>query len=408
MKFDLVVIGGGAAGFFAAINAAMLNPKLKIVILEKSTRVLQKVKISGGGRCNVTNIISEPRELVKNYPRGEQYLENPFTRFTSKDTVTWFKKQGVELKTEKDGRIFPVSNSSQTIIDCFLDLCQNYGITIKVSTDVKSFEKTDDLWTIKSSYNSFLAKNLLVATGSSPAFLNNLLENNFEIVAAVPSLFTFTLENKEICELSGLSVPQAKVGIIGSDSSKTGPLLVTHWGFSGPAVLKLSSQAAIELHNLNYNFTLYVCWLNLSSTETIEFLKNLAKKEGKRNVISHNPFDLPARLWKFICKKAGIREFQNWAECGKKQFNSLVTVLCKDTYKVIGKSTNKDEFVTAGGVEMGGIDLATYASKSHEGLFFAGEVLNTDGYTGGFNFQAAWTSGFLVARAVATEKTTAQ
>ncbi len=401
---DLVVIGGGAAGFFAAINAAMLNPKLKIIILEKSPKVLQKVKISGGGRCNVTNIISKPQELIKNYPRGEKFLENPFNEFTSKDTVSWFKNQGVDLKVEKDGRIFPVSNSSQTIIDCFLDLCKKYSIIIEVSTDVKSFQQSDNLWTVKTSENGFLTKNILVATGSSPAFLKNLAENSFEIANAVPSLFTFTVGNKEICQLSGLSVSDAKVGILGSGSAKTGPLLITHWGFSGPAVLKLSSHAAVILNDLNYDFILCVNWINRSSTQINESLKNLSSEAGKRNVISHNPFDLPSRLWKFLCNKAEIREFQNWAECGKKQFNNLTAVLSNDTYKVVGKSTNKDEFVTAGGVEMAEINLSTYESISHKGLFFAGEVLNTDGYTGGFNFQAAWTSGFLVAKAISSEK----
>lgn len=406
MKYDLVVVGGGAAGFFAAINAAMLKPTLKIIILEKSQRVLQKVKISGGGRCNVTNVISEPSDLVKNYPRGEHFLENPFSEFTSHDTVKWFEKQGIELKAEKDGRIFPISDSSQTIIDCFLDLCKKYKIKIEVSTEVKSFAKTTDYWKVVTTDQIFETEKLLITTGSSPAFWKKLSDDSFGVIPAVPSLFTFTLENKDITQLSGLSVQMAKVSILGSESSKIGPLLITHWGFSGPAILKLSSQAAIELNNLSYKFTLSVNWIAKESDETNAILRSLAVSDGKRNVINHNPFNLPNRLWKFLCDETQIREFQNWAECGKKQFKALTTVLTNNQYFVIGKSTNKDEFVTAGGVNMEDINLKTYEHKSNGNLYFAGEVLNTDGYTGGFNFQAAWTSGFLVARAVATEKYT--
>jgi hypothetical protein len=400
MKYDLMVVGGGAAGFFAAINAAMLNQNLKVIILEKSKRVLQKVKISGGGRCNVTNVISTPRDLIKNYPRGENYLEDPFSRFTSTDTVKWFENQGIDLHAEKDGRVFPKTNSSQTIIDCFLDLCKKYQISVETSIEVKSFKKENNTWVIGTSDGILETKKLLLATGSSPAFWNKLTQSGFNVTSPVPSLFTFTLENKQISQLSGLSVPDAKVSISSSGESKNGPLLITHWGFSGPAILKLSSQSALRLNSLNYQFTLRVNWINQEQSDILLLLKMLAESDGKKNIITHNPMGLPTRLWKFLCDKAEIRQFQNWAECGKKHFKAISEILTDDKYQVTGKSTNKDEFVTAGGLDMEEINLSTYEHKQHNGLFFAGEILNIDGYTGGFNFQAAWTSGFLVAKAI--------
>lgn len=400
MIYDLVVVGGGAAGFFAAINSAMLNHNSKIVIIEKSPRVLQKVKISGGGRCNVTNKISKPSELSKNYPRGEDFLEKPFTQFTSTDTVNWFKQQGVSLKTEKDGRIFPISDSSQTIIDCFLDLCTKYKIEIITQTEIKSFQFVDTYWHSITANQTFRSKNLLIATGNSPAFWKELEKNKFSLIAPVPSLFTFTVKDKDITSLQGVSVQQANIKIEGSKYVQTGPVLITHWGFSGPAILKLSSSAARELNELNYNFTILINWLGVPLNILAEQLRNFADSNQKKNIISHNPFKLPTRLWKYLCEKAEVRAFQNWAESGKKTFGKLAALLAEDSYLITGKSTYKDEFVTAGGINLDEINEKTYQHKRQNGLYFAGEVLDIDGFTGGFNFQAAWTSSFLVANAL--------
>lgn len=397
MTYDLVVVGGGAAGFFAAINTAIIHPGAKIIILEKSQRVLQKVKISGGGRCNVTNAISEPVALSKNYPRGEDFLVKPFIEFTSADTIKWFEYNGVLLKTEPDGRIFPTTDSSQTIIDCFLNLCNKLHIEISTSTEVKSFKLTDTIWESIGANNQYFSKNLLIATGSSPAFWKEMERNEFLLVPPVPSLFTFTIEDKTLTSLQGVSIPEGTVSVSGSSFSQSGPILITHWGISGPSVLKLSAIAARHLNSVAYNFPVEISWLNKSAKQIHEELKSLTLTQPKKNIISHNPFQLPSRLWKYLCEKAGVRPFQNWAESGKKTYVALIQVLSADTYKVLGKSTYKDEFVSAGGLDLDEINESSYEHSRIKNLYFAGEVLNIDGFTGGFNFQAAWTSGYLVA-----------
>lgn len=400
MTYDLVVVGGGAAGFFAAINTAVFNPRAKIIIIEKSSRVLQKVKISGGGRCNVTNRISIPTELSTNYPRGEDFLTNPFEEFTTTDTIAWFEKRGVKLKTEKDGRIFPVSNSSQTIIDCFLTACETHKIEVLTSTEIKSFEFNRGEWQSQGSLQTFRSTNLVIATGSSPAFWRELTRQKFEITSAVPSLFTFTTDNQELTALQGISIPDGTVSIKHTTFQQKNPVLITHWGFSGPAILKLSATAARYLHEKNYQFTLLINWLGIPAEQLLAELKKLSEKQPKKNIIAHNPFRLPSRLWKYLCEKSGIRPYQNWAECGTKTFTRLTTTLCEDPQEIIGKSTYKDEFVTAGGLKLDAINPRTFQHKELPNLFFAGEVLDIDGFTGGFNFQAAWTAGYIIAKNV--------
>lgn len=401
MTYDVAVIGGGAAGFFAAINIAMEHPQRKIIILEKSTKVLQKVKISGGGRCNVTNSVFEPVALAKNYPRGEHVLLEPFSRFSSNDTKSWFAKQGVPLKTEADGRVFPVTDSSQTIIDCFMNLCSRHKIEIVTSCDIVNYVKTDSHWNLNSAKSGdFECKNLVIATGSSPAFWNKLAKERLNIISAVPSLFTFTANEKEITNLSGLSVPEATVSVKSADFQQTGPLLITHWGFSGPAILKLSASAALFLNEKNYNFELKINWLSADPDKLTEDLKLHAAQNLKKNIYTDNPTALPSRLWKYQVEKHGFQPYQNWAETGKKHYQKLANFLTDDGYKIIGKSTFKDEFVTAGGVDLDEVELTTFAHKADNTLFFAGEVLNIDAFTGGFNFQAAWTIGWIVSRSI--------
>lgn len=400
MIYDLVVVGGGAAGFFGAINTALENPNYKILIVEKSSKVLQKVKISGGGRCNVTNQIAEPTELIKNYPRGGNELLAAFNKFTSTDTVRWFKKQGVELKIEKDGRIFPVSDNSDTIIQCFLNLCKVLKIEIKTNFDVKKLTSNESDWEIEIKNEAKLsARKVLVTTGSSPNFIDVLDKKGIIIVNAVPSLFTFTIETDLMKELAGNSFPNAEVSIVGCPEYKQkGPLLITHWGFSGPSILKLSSQAALLLNKINYTFEIEINWLGKNSEEVTHQLKNVQLEFPKKQVTSYNALDVSSKFWKKICEISEINSFQNWAETGKKHFKEITKNLTKQRFKVVGKSTFKDEFVTAGGVNLNDVILQTFEHKTFKNLYFAGEVLNIDAYTGGFNFQSAWTTSWIVSK----------
>ncbi|KQB38141.1 Flavoprotein [Flavobacterium daejeonense] len=399
-NFDIIIVGGGAAGFFTAINIAEKNPKLKIAILERAADVLQKVRISGGGRCNVTHACFEPNELVKFYPRGEKELRGPFHQFCSGDTIEWFEKHGVELKIEEDGRMFPVSNSSQTIIDCFLKAAQKLGIQVLTGQSVQSIFKKDSIWKIDTRNQQFICKKLVLATGSNPKIWDMLQQQGHAIIAPVPSLFTFNIKDSRIKELPGVST-QVSVRVKDSKLASTGPLLITHWGMSGPAILKLSAWGARILHDKNYQFTIYINWLNDVDTEEAEqLLKDLKQDQAKKMVSKKSPFELTNRLWESLVLSSGISSETKWADLSKIQIQNLSKQLTNASFQVNGKSTFKEEFVTAGGIDLKEINFKTMESKIHENLYFAGEIMNIDAITGGFNFQNAWTSGFIVANAI--------
>jgi predicted Rossmann fold flavoprotein len=399
--FDILIVGGGAAGFFSAINIVERNPKLKVAILERGKEVLSKVRVSGGGRCNVTHACFEPNELVKFYPRGEKELRGPFHQFCSGDTIEWFEKHGVELKIEDDGRMFPVSNSSQTIIDCFLHASHKLGITILTGQSVQSIFKKDNCWKIETQTENYLAEKLILATGSNPKIWDMLHTFGHAIITPVPSLFTFNIKDPRIKELPGIATP-VSVKVIGSKLESTGPLLITHWGMSGPAILKLSAWGARILHDKNYQFAIEVNWLNEIETEEVEtLLKELKQEHAKKTVAKKSPFELQNRLWESLVLASGIGAETKWADLSKIQLQNLANQLTKGIFQVNGKSTFKEEFVTAGGIDLKEINFKTMESKLHPNLYFAGEIVNIDAITGGFNFQNAWTSGFIVANAIA-------
>ncbi|RTY76567.1 NAD(P)/FAD-dependent oxidoreductase [Flavobacterium sp. GSP27] len=399
-NFDIIIVGGGAAGFFTAINIVEKNPKLKVAILERGAEVLQKVRISGGGRCNVTHACFEPNELVKFYPRGEKELRGPFHQFCSGDTIEWFEKHGVELKIEGDGRMFPVSNSSQTIIDCFLTATQKLGIAVLTGQSVQSIFKKENEWKIETQTENYLAEKLILATGSNPKVWEMLQNFGHAVVSPVPSLFTFNIKDSRIKELPGVAA-QVTVKVKDTKLSSTGPLLITHWGMSGPAILKLSAWGARILHDKNYQFNIFVNWLNDADKEDVEKkLKDLKQEHAKKSVSKKSPFELTNRLWESLVFASGIEAETKWADLSKIQLTNLANQLTNGTFQVNGKSTFKEEFVTAGGIDLKEINFKTMESKLHENLYFAGEIVNIDAITGGFNFQNAWTSGFIVASAI--------
>jgi len=400
-NFDIIIVGGGAAGFFTAINIAEKNPKLKIAILERAADVLQKVRISGGGRCNITHACFEPNELVKFYPRGEKELRGPFHQFCSGDTIEWFEKHGVELKIEEDGRMFPVSNSSQTIIDCFLKATQKLGIQVLTGQSVQSIFKKDSIWKIDTRNQQFICEKLVLATGSNPKIWDMLQQQGHAIVAPVPSLFTFNIKDARIKELPGVSA-QVSVKVKDTKLTSSGPLLITHWGMSGPGILRLSAWGARELADKKYQFAIQVNWLNETDfEEAIDLLKTIKEENSKKLVSKYAHFELPKRLWENLVKASGITEETKWADVNKKQLNTLAEQLTNAEFQVNGKSTFKEEFVTAGGIDLKEVNFKTMESKVLPNLFFAGEILNIDAITGGFNFQNAWTGGFIVAENIA-------
>jgi predicted Rossmann fold flavoprotein len=399
-NFDIIIVGGGAAGFFTAINIVEKNPKLKVAILERGSEVLSKVRVSGGGRCNVTHACFEPNELVKFYPRGEKELRGPFHQFCSGDTVEWFSNHGVELKIENDGRMFPVSNSSQTIIDCFLEATQKLGITVLTGQSVQSIFKKDNFWKIETQNENYIAEKLILATGSNPKIWEMLQTFGHAIVNPVPSLFTFNIKDSRIKELPGVSA-QVSVKVKDTKLTSTGPLLITHWGMSGPAVLKLSAWGARILFEKNYQFKIFVNWLNdVDTDDTEKILKDLKQEHAKKAVSKKSPFDFPNRLWESLVLASNIQEETKWADLSKVQLQNLANQLTNSSFQVNGKSTFKEEFVTAGGIDLKEINFKTMESKLHENLYFAGEIINIDAITGGFNFQNAWTSGFIVANSM--------
>ncbi|REE80560.1 hypothetical protein BX611_2206 [Lutibacter oceani] len=401
MKKKFIIIGGGAAGFFAAINAAELNPDLEVLILEGSNKVLQKVKVSGGGRCNVTHACFTPNELVEFYPRGKKELLGPFHQFMTGDTMEWFSTRGVSLKIEDDNRIFPESNSSQTIIDCFLESAQKAGVILKTSARVDCIEKKDDQFVVKTNTEEFIADYLLIASGSNTKVWNIMEELGHTIIKPVPSLFTFNINDARLKDIPGISVPKAYVKVLNSKLAEQGPLLITHWGLSGPGILKLSAWGALELSKKGYNFEIEVNWLSKKQESVLEFLKSQKKKRAKKQVILQSVYEeIPKRFWEKMIVASQISSDSQWAQLSNKQLEDISKQLTQSVFKVHGKSTFKDEFVTAGGIDLKEINFKRFESKLHSNLFFAGEVLNIDAVTGGFNFQNAWTGAWIVAKSI--------
>lgn len=390
----IVVIGGGAAGFFAAIACAERLGGGSIILLEKTRQVLSKVKISGGGRCNVTHACFEPAELVKYYPRGSRELLGPFSSFQPKDTIAWFERRGVALKVESDGRMFPVSDDSQTIISCLLSAAHASGVQLRRECGVESLVKNKNFFELQlTTGETLIADRVLFATGSQPKMWELLKEMGHTIISPVPSLFTFNIPDSPLLDLAGIAVPGAQVSLPQWKFHHRGPVLLTHWGFSGPAVLKLSAWAARELHACHYETEVRVDWIpGVKADEVISWAKS---KHSAKSIHADAPVDLPKKLWKRFALLAGIDENQRWSHLNKDQHKKLSQLLNATTMKMKGKTTNKEEFVTAGGVKLSEVNFKTMESKLVSGLFFAGEVLDIDGVTGGFNFQNAWTTGWI-------------
>lgn len=395
---QVLIVGGGAAGFFAAMACAEHNPHLHITILEKSPKLLAKVKVSGGGRCNVTHACFGARELVNFYPRGQKQLLGPFTRFNPSHTVQWFENRGVDLKTEGDGRMFPVTDDSQTIIDCYLREAKRLGIEIKTQCGVDAVEFKEGVWEVTTGNKQKLrADALVITTGGTQQVWKMLADAGVRIVPPVPSLFTFNINVPVLKGLEGISVPNATVRVEGSKLSSGGPLLITHWGLSGPAVLKLSAYGARDFAAVDYKFNIQVNWLGERSTaQVIETLKNYKLQHAKQQVIKNALYGLPMRLW----ERLAPYNF-NYADLSNKHIDLIAQSLTALRLPVTGKSTFKEEFVTAGGVDLQEIDFKTMQHKNLPGLYFAGEVLDIDAVTGGFNFQAAWTTGWIAGTAIA-------
>lgn len=403
-NFDVIVVGGGASGFFTAINLAEQNPDLRIAILERSNEVLSKVKISGGGRCNVTHACFIPNVLAKFYPRGEKELKGPFHAFCTGDVMEWFSERGVSLKIEEDGRVFPESDNSQTIIDCFLNEADNFNIKIIKQTIVQQLSQADGFWKIETSKDTYLAKQLVMATGSNVKIWDLLKTVNHSIINPVPSLFTFNIKDDRIKDLMGVSTEMVSLKVKGSTLKTNGPLLITHWGMSGPAILRLSAWGARELFDKNYQFQLIVNWTNDSVfDEVLEELMQQKQQHPKKTIIKHAQYGLTNRLWQQLVKASMISEDLIWADVSKKQLVNLAEQLTQSEFNVNGKSTFKDEFVTAGGIDLKEVNFKTMESKLQDNLYFTGEILNIDAITGGFNFQNAWTTGFLAANAIAAK-----
>lgn len=397
---DVIIVGGGAAGFFAAINIAEQNPNLTIAILERGKEGLQKVKISGGGRCNVTHAEFILQELVLNYPRGEKELLGPFHQFMTGDTIAWFENKGVPLKVEADGRMFPESDSSQTIIDCFLNEAKKHKIEVMYNHVVKAFEKVGVSWNIKTTEGEFTTGKLVIASGSNPKIWK-LLENlGHNILNPVPSLFTFDIKDERIQDIPGVVAQHVTIKVLDTDLCSEGPLLITHVGMSAPSILKLSAFGAIELAERDYKFEIEINFINHSFQDCLNMLKEFKHNLAKKTVFKSTQFDLPKRLWQKLVLASEMNSNTRWADLNKQQLENLSSQLTQAVFKVDGKSTFKEEFVTAGGVDLKEINFKTFESKLHKNLYFAGEVINVDAITGGFNFQNAWTGAYIVSKSI--------
>lgn len=400
---QIAIIGAGAAGCFAAANIPFQDG-VQVTVFEKTGKVMQKVKVSGGGRCNTTHALFDVPELVTRYPRGKQLLKKSLYRFSPEKTIDWFARRGVKLKTEADGRMFPITDDSQTIIDCVWQQMMQNKVQVKYHKSIESITKVGEQ--LQLNFNddtSFIADKVLIACGGFPKQdqYKWIVEIGHTIQTPVPSLFTFNMPKHPITELMGVAVPDATVRITGTKISEHGPLLITHWGMSGPAVLRTSAWAARELSERNYEFNIQINWLlDVTEEELKEQLLDIRREQGKQSVGNKNPFNLPKRLWEYQLKNAGINEETKWGELPAAAQNKMINFLIRDAYDVKGKTTFKEEFVTCGGVKLSEIDPQTMESRIMKGLYFAGEILDVDGITGGFNFQHAWSSGFIASQSM--------
>lgn len=404
-KKKLVVVGGGATGFFCAVNAARMNRNLHVIIIEKTNKLLSKVKVSGGGRCNVTHACFDIAEMSRNYPRGGNFVKKTFHQFFTTDTIKWFEARGVKLKTEKDGRMFPVTDSSQTIIDCLLKEANRYRVEIMMRSELRSMKPEGGFFEIElSDFKHLTSDFVCIAAGGYPklSMFKWLRDLGHTIEEPVPSLFTFNLPAHPITKLMGVSVESARVKISGTKLEETGPLLITHWGLSGPAVLKLSAWGAKELAVSGYQFRALINWLPDYNEQNLrdKFLQ-LRQINAAQKMTGKNGFGLPARLWEFLATQSGLNDEMRWADMPATVQNRFIKNLCSYEVEVKGKTTFKEEFVTAGGIRLNELDANTMMSRKVPNLYFAGEVMDVDGITGGFNFQHAWTSGWIAANSIA-------
>lgn len=404
-KKRLVVIGGGAAGFFCAINAAQMNPALEVIIVEKTSKLLSKVRISGGGRCNVTHHCFSMAEMIKKYPRGNSFLKKAFHHFFTTDTIQWFIERGVQLKAEADGRMFPTTDSSETIVNCLMKEVNKYGVQILLNREVLALSMLNSEWSLEfKDADTILTDFVCVASGGYPKALQFewLKKLGHTIEAPVPSLFTFNMPGNSITSLMGIVAENASVKIAGSKLQEQGPLLITHWGMSGPCILKLSAWGAKELAAKNYHFSILVNWLPAFNEQTLkDKFQQVRFEQAAQKIVNRNAFGLPQRLWQYLLQQSAVNENLRWADLPAKEQNKLIKNICAQEFAVSGKTTFKEEFVTAGGVALEEVDANTMQSKILPNLFFTGEVLNIDGVTGGFNFQSAWTTGYIAAKAIA-------
>ena len=392
------VIGGGAAGFFAALSVKEHHPDHEVILFEKTSKVLSKVKVSGGGRCNLTHNCSDIAQLCEAYPRGGKKLKSLFYQFNTTDTIAWFESRGVAIKTEKDGRMFPVSDQSKSIIDCLVTEMTRLKVALRLGHSITKMEQEGQYWKLEfadAESQNFDA--VIIATGGNAKLkgFDWLSRLGHSIVPPIPSLFTFNMPNEPIKVLMGLVVENARVKIKDTKIQTQGPLLITHWGMSGPAILKASSFGARELSERDYNFEIQINWVDQTNTELLfEQLQEFSQLHPQKGIGNQKAFPLPNRLWNFLLQKAAIPTDRKWIEIGKKKFRQLAALLTQDSYQVAGKTTFKEEFVTCGGVDLSEIDLKTMQSKKLSNLYFAGEVIDVDAITGGYNFQAAWSGGY--------------
>ena len=400
MTYDLIVVGGGAAGFFGAIQCATLHPEWNICILEKGKNVLEKVRISGGGRCNVTHACFVPQDLVKFYPRGAKELLGPFHQFMCGDMMEWLSNNGVETNIEDDGRVFPASNSSASIVNLYLSLAQKKNIEIVMQCGVTELTQEKDYWELDTTNSTYRSRNILMATGSSKRMWELISSKGHSIAPIAPSLFTFKIKDPIIDQLSGLSVQIATVSVPNTKLEESGPVLITHKGLSGPGILKLSAWGALELQKMNYQFTIYVNWCELNHKEVVEALNKL-RNTNPKNALDVSPqFGIPKRLWKRLIEESNVKAY-NWAETSKKHIEMIAQSITQCELNVTGKNTFKEEFVTCGGIKLEEVNFKTMESKLLPHLYFAGEVMDIDAITGGFNFQAAWTTSWIAAHSMA-------